>query len=73
MCGIFGIVGKYKRNYNLFEESCIKYLGKRGPDGISSLKINNLYYSGHFTVPGPGLPPAVISGKIAAKQIMKDN
>ena len=36
-------------------------------------KINNLYYSGHFTVPGPGLPPAVISGKIAAKQIMKDS
>ena len=36
-------------------------------------KIKNLYYSGHFTVPGPGLPPAVISGKIAANQIMKDN
>ena len=35
-------------------------------------KIKNLYYSGHFTVPGPGLPPGVISGKIAAKQIIKD-
>ena len=36
-------------------------------------KINNLYYSGHFTVPGPGLPPAVISGEIVASQIMKDD
>ena len=36
-------------------------------------KIKNLYYSGHFTVPGPGLPPAVISGKIAANQLIKDN
>ena len=35
-------------------------------------KIKNLYYSGHFTVPGPGLPPAVISGKIVFEQIMKD-
>ena len=35
-------------------------------------KVNNLYYSGHFTVPGPGLPPAVISGKIVSNQIGKD-
>ena len=36
-------------------------------------KLKNLYYSGHFTVPGPGLPPAVISGEIVANQIIKDN
>ena len=36
-------------------------------------KIENLYYSGHFTVPGPGLPPAIISGKIAAKEIIKES
>ena len=39
---------------------------------IKDKKIKNLYYSGHFTTPGPGLPPAVISGKIASKQIIKD-
>ena len=39
---------------------------------MKDAKIKNLYYSGHFTVPGPGLPPAIISGKIASKQIIKD-
>ena len=39
---------------------------------IKDKKIKNLYYSGHFTVPGPGLPPAVISGKIVSNEIMKD-
>ena len=39
---------------------------------IKDNKIKNLYYSGHFTVPGPGLPPAIISGKIAAKEIIKE-
>ena len=40
---------------------------------LKDKKIKNLYYTGHFTVPGPGLPPAVISGKIVANQIIKDN
>jgi len=34
--------------------------------------IRNLFYTGHFTVPGPGLPPAIISGKIASNEILKD-
>ena len=34
---------------------------------MKDAKIKNLYYSGHFIVPGPGLPPAIISGKISIK------
>ena len=30
-------------------------------------KLKNLVYCGQLTVPGPGVPPALISGKIAAK------
>ena len=33
-------------------------------------KLDNLYYCGQLTVPGPGVPPALISGKIVAGQIM---
>ena len=40
---------------------------------LKDKKIKNLFYTGHFTVPGPGLPPAIISGKIVANQIMKEN
>jgi phytoene desaturase len=32
--------------------------------------IKNLLYTGQLTVPGPGVPPAIISGQIAAKEAM---
>lgn len=32
--------------------------------------LDNLFYAGQLTVPGPGVPPALISGKIAAQQTM---
>jgi len=37
-----------------------------------SKKVKNLYYTGQLTVPGPGVPPALISGKVVAKEIAKD-
>jgi phytoene desaturase len=36
-------------------------------------KIKNLLYAGQLTVPGPGVPPAIISGQIAAREIIKLN
>jgi phytoene desaturase len=39
---------------------------------IKSSKVNNLYFTGQLTVPGPGVPPALISGKIASDLIMKN-
>ncbi|QTD37800.1 phytoene desaturase [Polaribacter batillariae] len=38
---------------------------------IKSSKVNNLYFTGQLTVPGPGVPPALISGKIASELIIK--
>ena len=38
---------------------------------IKNKKINNLLYAGQLTVPGPGVPPSLISGKIAASQLIK--
>jgi len=34
-------------------------------------KLKNLTYCGQLTVPGPGVPPALISGKVAAKLVAK--
>ena len=34
-------------------------------------KVKNIYYAGQLTVPGPGVPPSIISGQIAAIEIDK--
>ncbi|HET7117288.1 MAG TPA: phytoene desaturase family protein [Hanamia sp.] len=38
---------------------------------IRNKKVKNLFYTGQLTVPGPGVPPSLISGKIAAQQLLK--
>lgn len=38
---------------------------------IKSKKVSNLYYTGQLTVPGPGVPPSIISGEVVAKEIIK--
>jgi phytoene desaturase len=37
-----------------------------------SKKVNNLFYTGQLTVPGPGVPPSLISGEVVAKEILKE-
>jgi phytoene desaturase len=39
---------------------------------IKSKKVKNLYYTGQLTVPGPGVPPSLISGEVVAKEIIKN-
>lgn len=36
-----------------------------------SKKVDNLFYTGQLTVPGPGVPPSLISGEVVAKQVIK--
>lgn len=36
---------------------------------LKNRKLKNLFYTGQLTVPGPGVPPAIISGKIVANEI----
>jgi phytoene desaturase len=40
---------------------------------LRSRKVKNLYFTGQLTVPGPGVPPSLISGKLAAQLINKHN
>jgi len=37
-----------------------------------SIKIKNLFYTGQLTVPGPGVPPSLISGEVVAAEVVKD-
>lgn len=37
---------------------------------LKNKKVRNLFYAGQLTVPGPGVPPSIISGQVAAKQVL---
>jgi phytoene desaturase len=39
---------------------------------LKSKKVQHLYFTGQLTVPGPGVPPALISGKLVAELIEKN-
>ncbi|WP_447951021.1 phytoene desaturase family protein [Chryseobacterium koreense] len=39
---------------------------------IRNKKVPNLFYTGQLTVPGPGVPPSIVSGKIVANELIKN-
>ena len=38
---------------------------------MKSPKVKNLFYTGQLTVPGPGVPPSIISGRMAAREVLR--
>lgn len=40
---------------------------------LRSKKVKNLFFTGQLTVPGPGVPPSLISGKLVSELIAKAN
>lgn len=38
---------------------------------LKSKKVKNLFFTGQLTVPGPGVPPSLISGKLVSELITK--
>lgn len=36
---------------------------------IENKKVSNLFYTGQLTVPGPGVPPSLISGRVVARHV----
>ena len=39
---------------------------------MKSRKVEGLYFTGQLTVPGPGVPPAIISGQVVADLVAKE-
>jgi len=39
---------------------------------LKSKRVNNLYFTGQLTVPGPGVPPSLISGQVVAGEVLKE-
>ncbi|MEM9986688.1 MAG: hypothetical protein AAF804_16475, partial [Bacteroidota bacterium] len=40
---------------------------------LKSKKVANLWFTGQLTVPGPGVPPSLISGQVVASEIIKQH
>lgn len=40
---------------------------------LKNKKVSNLFYTGQLTVPGPGVPPSLISGYVVAKEVIREN
>lgn len=38
---------------------------------IRSKKVRNLFYTGQLTVPGAGVPPALISGEVVSREVVR--
>ncbi|MES2556268.1 MAG: phytoene desaturase family protein [Bacteroidota bacterium] len=38
---------------------------------VKNKKLDNLFYTGQLTVPGPGVPPSIISGEVVAMEVLK--
>ncbi len=66
----------FKRDYNAYKGNAyglantLKQTAILKPS-MHNDKVRNLFYTGQLTVPGPGVPPSLISGKIAAQEAIK--
>ena len=40
---------------------------------ILNKKVRNLFYTGQLTVPGPGVPPSLISGQVVARELIRQD
>jgi phytoene desaturase len=69
-------INDFKNDYNAFKGNAyglantLLQTANLKPKIINK-HLSNLYYTGQLTVPGPGVPPSIISGQIVANYILK--
>ncbi len=71
-------ISDFKKDYNAFKGNAYGLANTLMQTAIlkpslKNKKLSNLYYTGQLTVPGPGVPPSIISGEVVAKEIMKNH
>ena len=70
-------VSDFKTEYNSFRGNAYGLANTLWQTAVfkpscKSKKVKNLYYTGQLTVPGPGVPPCLISGEVVAREAIKD-
>jgi phytoene desaturase len=68
----------FTQQYNAYKGTALGFAHTLGQTAVfrphhRSKKISNLYYTGHYTHPGIGVPMVVISSQIIASQIRKSH
>ncbi|RIV22202.1 phytoene desaturase [Fibrisoma montanum] len=67
----------FKDDYNAFRGNAyglantLKQTALLKPS-LKNKKVSNLFYTGQLTVPGPGVPPSLISGLVVADEVAKE-
>ncbi|WP_420147782.1 phytoene desaturase family protein [Spirosoma sp.] len=67
----------FKQDYNAFRGNAyglantLRQTALLKP-ALKNKRVNNLFYTGQLTVPGPGVPPSLISGLVVADEIAKE-
>jgi len=62
--------GAYKGNaYGM--ANTLRQTGPLKPP-LKSRKVDSLFYAGQLTVPGPGMPPSLVSGELAAQVLLRE-
>lgn len=69
-------VSDFKTDYNSFKGNAYGLANTLLQTAIlkpalRSKKVKNLFYTGQLTVPGPGVPPTLISGEVVSKEVVK--
>jgi len=69
-------ISNFKNDYNAFKGNAYGLANTLLQTSIlkpslKSKRVSNLFYTGQLTVPGPGVPPSLISGEVVAKEIEK--
>lgn len=67
----------FKRDYNAFKGNAYGLANTLMQTALlkpslKNKKVNNVYYTGQLTVPGPGVPPSLISGLVVAEEVAKE-
>jgi phytoene desaturase len=70
-------VKDFKNDYNAFRGNAYGLANTLSQTAflkpkLKNKKLNNFYYTGQLTTPGPGVPPSIISGQVVASEILKN-
>ena len=69
-------VGDFSRDYNAYRGNAYGLANTLLQTALfkpsmHSPRVKNLYFAGQLTVPGPGVPPSIVSGQVAAREALR--